>query len=185
LSPVTAAERAGPPLEGRAASSGSGIAGVEADGRIADADDGRAGGIVGVWSAAAGLASASLRRWAGGRLKPSSLSSSCCALLRLRASVAINVLMRGPGEVEAGAAAGAAVVSGLSTPRAWSGELPNAVLGFSAQLHFGRGGRAAARGCARMAGGVFCVRQAVKAGSSMLRAAHVNNFWGVKWTGQE
>ena len=73
--------------------------------------------------------------------------------------------MRGPGEVEAGAAAGAAVVSGLSTPRAWSGELPNAVLGFSAQLHFGRGGRAAARGCARMAGGV----------SMLLR----NNFEGI------
>ena len=174
LSPVTAAERAGPPLEGRAASSGSGIAGVEADARIADADDGRIGGMVGFWAAAAGLASASLRRRAGGRLKPSSLSGSCCALLRLRASVAINVLMRGPGELEADAAAGAAIVSELPAPRAWSAELPNAVLGFSAQLHFGRGGRAAASGCAppeegaRMAG-VLCVRWlAARLGSSML-----------------
>ena len=163
LSPVTAAERTVPPLEGRAASSGSGITGVEADGRNADADDGRATGTVGVWAAAAALASASLRRRAGGRLKPSSLTGSCCALLRLRVSVDINVLMRGPGEVEVGASAGAGDGSGLSSRRARSAELPNVVLGFSAQLHLGRGGRAAARGCAppegaRTAGGVLCLR---------------------------
>ena len=159
LSPVTAAERAAPPLEGRAASSGSCIAGVEADGRNADADDGRTAGIVGVWAVAAGLASASLRRRAGGGLE----SGSCCALLRLRVSVDINVLMRGPGEAEVGAAAGAADGSGLSSRRARSAELPNAALGFSAQLHLGRGGRAAASGCAppegaRTAVGLLCLR---------------------------
>ena len=162
LSPVMAAERVAPPLEGRAASSGSGIAGVEADGRDADADDGRTAGIVGVWAAAAALASASLRRRAGGRLKPSSLSGSCCAPLQLRVSVDINVLMRGPGEAELDAAAVAADGPGLSSHCA-SAELPNAVLGFSAQLHLGRGGRAAASGCAppegdRTAGGVLCLR---------------------------
>ena len=136
---VQKAERAAPLLEGRAASNGSGIVGVDADWRIADADDGRTAGIVGVWPAA--LASASLRRRAVGGLEPNvwPAALASASLLRRRAtgltllwdrvSVAINVLMRGPGE--AGAAAGAADGPGLSSRRS----------DFSAQLHLARGGR--------------------------------------------